>query len=186
MLRGFSYRSLNGNLIIDKVKPKITGIFYYWLEEEEEKSERIRRSVLTFRKIMQDSQKEQLSDKSELSFGCWDWWKVSFHIRPTMPAIPIHIIHNNNKSSIDYLIVSFIHFVSFFHAVGNDLKPQKEPENRHSPTTSECCSVGCTPKDLESFCEKVRNQTWVHLHFKKIAIGTQTLVGGPVCHFSSF
>ena len=27
MLRGFSYRSLNGNLIIDKVEPKITGIF---------------------------------------------------------------------------------------------------------------------------------------------------------------
>nr|CAH0106174.1 unnamed protein product [Daphnia galeata] len=47
--------------------------------------------------------------------------------------------------------------------VGNDLKPQKEPENRHSPTTSECCSVGCTPKDLESFCEKVRNQTTVEL-----------------------
>ncbi|XP_046446612.1 uncharacterized protein LOC124195950 isoform X1 [Daphnia pulex] len=47
--------------------------------------------------------------------------------------------------------------------VGNDLKPQKELENRRSPTTNECCLVGCTQKDLESFCQEVRNQTTVEL-----------------------
>ncbi|KAK4018509.1 hypothetical protein OUZ56_000560 [Daphnia magna] len=47
---------------------------------------------------------------------------------------------------------------------GSDLNAQGEverTEHRRSPTRNECCLIGCTQEDLESYCAVIRNQTTV-------------------------
>ncbi|KAI9565530.1 insulin/IGF/relaxin-like peptide 1 [Daphnia sinensis] len=47
---------------------------------------------------------------------------------------------------------------------GSDFRPQddiKKTESRRSRTRNECCLIGCTQEDLESYCEVIRNQTTV-------------------------
>lgn len=80
---------------------------------------------------------------------------TSVHRRPSWLIDFSRIIHFN--------LVSFFFFSSIlFLSVGSDLNAQGEverTEHRRSPTRNECCLIGCTQEDLESYCAVIRNQT---------------------------
>lgn len=80
---------------------------------------------------------------------------TSVHRRPSWLIDCSRIIHFN--------LVSFFFFSSIlFLSVGSDLNAQGEverTEHRRSPTRNECCLIGCTQEDLESYCAVIRNQT---------------------------